>query len=133
MNFQIKLNAENAEEEISYLNDFIAEHDIIGLKTEIPNPESSQGAMDGGLLNDTLKFVVSMNIGAVIFQIFTAIGRYFDGKRADIELSYKCPDSGLEFKEVYTFTGKKTREEIYEQFRQTIEKNCKKRIEILKP
>ncbi len=38
----------------------------------------------------------------------------------------------MEFKEKYTFTSEKKREEIYADFKKTIEKNCKKTLILLK-
>ncbi len=132
MNFELKLNIENAEEEISYLNDFIKEHDIEGLETEIPEQVSQEGTMDGALLTNALNLLVSGTVGVVIKQVFSVIGKHFDGKRAEVELKYKCPDSGMEFKEKYTFTSGKKREEIYADFKKTIEKNCKNFLSLLK-
>ncbi len=131
MDFELKLNIDNAEEEISYLNDFIVEHDIEGLETEIPEPEAQDGTMDGAILGTALKLLVTGTIGAVIKQVFSVIGKHFDGKRAEVELKFTCPDSGMEFKEKYTFTSEKQREEIYTEFKKTIERNCKKEISFL--
>jgi len=133
MKFELRLNTENAKEEISYLNDFIKEHDIDGLETEIPEQKAQDGAMDGALLVNALNLLVAGTIGEIIKQVFSVIGKYFDGKRADVELKYTCPDSGMEFKEKYTFTSEKKREEIYADFKKTIEENCKKSIILLKP
>ncbi len=132
MKFELKLNIDNAEEEISYLNDFIKEHDIDGLETEIPEQKAEDGSMDGALLVNALNLMVAGAIGGVLKQIFSTLGKYFDGKKADIELKYTCPDSGMEFKEKYTFTSEKKREEIYADFQKTIEKNCKKAFTLLK-
>ncbi len=132
MKFELKLNIDNAEEEISYLNDFIKEHDIEGLETEIPEQKAQDGTMDGALLVNALNLLVAGTIGGIIKQVFSVIGKHFDGKRAEVELKYTCPENGMEFKEKYTFTNEKKREEIYADFKETIEKNCKKRITILK-
>jgi hypothetical protein len=133
MNFQLQLNIDNGEEEISYLNDFIKEHDIQGLETEIAEVQPENGTMDGVVLVNALNLLVTGTIGAVITQVFSAIGKYFEGKKAEVVLKYKCPDNGFEFTEKYIFTSSKKREEIYEEFRKTIEKNCKKGIVLLKP
>ncbi|MEA2042733.1 MAG: hypothetical protein U9N85_09310 [Bacteroidota bacterium] len=132
MKFELKLNVENPEEEISYLNDFIKEHDIAGLETEIPEQKAKDGSMDGALLVNALNLLVAGTIGEIIKQVFSVIGKHFDGRRADIELKYTCPNNGMEFKEKYTFTTEKKREEIYADFKKTIEKNCKKTLTLLK-
>jgi len=132
MEFQIQLIIENAEEEISYLNDFIKEHDITGLQTEIAEAEPECGTMDSGVLVNALNLLVTGTIGAVISQVFNAIGKHFEGKKAEVVLKYKCPENGLEFSEKYIFTSSKRREEIYEDFKKTIEKNCKKDIVLFK-
>ncbi len=133
MKFELKLNIDNAEEEISYLNDFIKEHDIEGLETEIPEQKVEDGSMDGAILANALNLLIAGTISGVLKQVFSTIGKYFNGKRAEIELKYICPDSGMEFKEKYTFTSEKKREEIYADFKKTIEKNCKKAFTLLKP
>ncbi len=66
MNFELKLNIDNAEEEISYLNDFIKEHDIDGLETEIPEQKAEDGSMDGALLVNALNLMVAGAIGGVL-------------------------------------------------------------------
>ncbi len=76
--------------------------------------------MDGAILANALNLLIAGTISGVLKQVFSTIGKYFDGKRAEIELKY-------------TFTSEKKREEIYADFEKTIEKNCKKMFTLLKP
>ncbi|MEA2042119.1 MAG: hypothetical protein U9N85_06155 [Bacteroidota bacterium] len=57
MKFELKLNIDKAEEEISYLNDFINERDIDGLKTEIPEQKAEDCSMDSALLVNALNLM----------------------------------------------------------------------------
>jgi hypothetical protein len=59
MNFELKLDMYNAEQEAVWLNDFIREHDVEGLETEVKRSEPEAGTMDGGSLLPILEGVAS--------------------------------------------------------------------------
>ena len=59
MKFEIKLNVAKAEEKISYLNDFIKEHNLNGLVTKIPEQKPEEGSMDSALLTNALNLLIA--------------------------------------------------------------------------
>ncbi len=123
MKFELKLNINNAEEEISYLNDFINEHYINGLTTKFSETKAPYNAtMDGNLLINSLIIFISEPIEIILKQIFTIFEKFFDTKKVEIEFCYKCNDETNEYK--YVFTNTENNEKNYINFIKILKNNC---------
>lgn len=124
MNIQLKLNLPDAEQEAVWLNDFIMEHNIDGLKTKVLETTPEKGTMDGGILTGALALILTETIKKGVSSVFDVLFKHFDGKRAAFELTAECPDNGKKFTLKFDNTTKAKRDEIKEEFDSLYQEIC---------
>jgi hypothetical protein len=97
MKFELKLDMYNAEQEAVWLNDFIREHDVDDLETEVKRSEPEVGAQDGGILLPILIGIASNVATEGIKWLIGKVFQHFNGKKGSLEFSANCPKNGKSF------------------------------------
>ncbi len=85
MKLELVLNTENADEEISILNDYIGEQNLDGIMTKIVECEHKQGEMSVGDYMPIIQFVLGAPVVvAGVKGIFDIIKNYFELQKEKI-------------------------------------------------
>ena len=124
MNFKLKLDIPDAEQEAVWLNDFIKEHEVEGLQTEVMETTPGEGTMGGGILTGVLGLVITETVKKAIESVFEIVFKHFDGKRAAFEMEGECPDSGKKITLKFDNTSAAKRDEIQKEFERLYENIC---------
>lgn len=116
MNITMTIDSPNAPQEAVSLRAFLQQHDITGLEVSVLQTPPSKNAMSGGLLSGALALAINEGVKKVVGQVITAAFKHFMGRRADVELKGKCPDTGKEFSFTYSATSREQRDAIIAEF-----------------
>jgi hypothetical protein len=79
LKIELKLNTENADNEIIQLYDFINEHSIKGIKSKVAEIEPELGTMGAGDYMPIIQMILgSTVVAAGVKGLFEIIKNYFD-------------------------------------------------------
>ncbi len=124
MNFELKLDMPDPEQEAVWLQDYLDEQELDGIRSKVKESSPEAGTMDGGVLLGILVGAISGMLGQRLDVLFQKLWKHFDGKRAAFELTGKCPDSEQEFTLKFNNSSKKTRDEAIAEFKERMKQIC---------
>lgn len=109
MEFTLKLDLPDAEQEAIWLQEYLEEEAIPGLESEVVKQPQTRGTMSGEIWTELLKLAATTAVGEVMKSLITTIFDHFKGKKAKVELVGQCPNNGQQFKLVFETSGEKQR------------------------
>lgn len=124
MNFELKLDVPDADQEAVWLNDRLIEEDIETFDSKVVESEAEAGTMDGGVLTGVLAMVISTAVKEGVSRLFDTIFQHFDGKKAAFELNGECPDSGKKFTMRFDNVNEEGRDKAMIEFNSRYEEFC---------
>lgn len=125
MRFELKLDMYDAEQEAVWLNDFIVDHNLDDLKTEVRESEPEPGTLDGGVLVPIVIGVVSGLASKRIEWLLNKIWEHFSGKKGKIDFRATCPEGGQSFSMTFELESETARDEAQAEFKRRFETFCK--------
>lgn len=124
MNFEIKLNMDNAEQEAVWFHDLLQEHQLmdldIGLKTKAPEA----GTMAGEILLPIITGAISGLVTNRVEWLFRKIWERFSDQDAEIEFSATCPQNGQSFTMKFNTKSEKKRDAAQAEFQRRFQEMC---------
>jgi hypothetical protein len=126
MKFELKLDMYNAEQEAVWLNNFIREHDVDDLETEVKRSEPEVGTMDGGSWLPILEGVTAGVATEAIKWLIGKVYQHFNGKKGSLEFTANCPKNGKSFTMTLETGNEKKRDEAQAEFDRRYEEMCGK-------
>lgn len=124
MQFTLKLDLPDAEQEAVWLQDYLREAAIPGLESELVKRPQASGAMSGEIWTELISLVATAAAGKVIELAIAAVYEHFKGKKATLELSGQCPDNGQQFKLTFETNGPAARAAAIAEYRQLMAELC---------
>lgn len=124
MEFILKLDLPDAEQEAVWLQDYLQEVAIPGLESQIVKQRQSSGTMSGEIWTELIKLAATTAAGKVIELAITAIYEHFKGKKATLELSGQCPDNGQPFKLTFETGDPAARAAAIAEYHQLVAELC---------
>lgn len=117
MQIQIKIDAENAAQEAVWLQEYIAEHNLEGVDTEIQKETPEEGTMDGGVLSGIVIAAITAGATLTIEKLLELVFEHLKRKPVSFKLTAKYPDKGMEMEIQVENSRAADREKIIEEFK----------------
>lgn len=109
MNLELKLIHENVKSEIHYLNDFICEYNIQGMRSKVKTKESRSGTMGAIDFLPVIQILLGSTVVASgVKGMFDIIKNYFDLKKQEVASLAEIEKSKIEQHKIeFTFKDDK--------------------------
>ena len=124
MEFILKLDLPDAEQEAIWLQDYLQEVAIPGLESQIVKQAPEPDSMSGEIWTELITLVATAGVGKVIELAITAMYEHFKGKKATLELSGQCPGNGQAFKLTFETSGPAARAAAIAEYHQLVAELC---------
>ena len=124
MEFILKLDLPDAEQEAVWLQDYLQEVAIPGLESQIVKQAPEPDSMSGEIWTELITLVATAGVGKVIELAITAMYEHFKGKKATLELSGQCPDNGQQFKMTFETNGPAAQAAAIAEYHQLVAELC---------
>lgn len=124
MNFELKLDMYNAEQEVVWLRDHLLGADPQDMVLEVKESEAERGTLSGGVLLPVLIGVVTGIASKRVDWLFSRVWEYFYGKKGKIDFTATCPDGGKSFTMSFELGNEKERDAAQDEFQRRYERFC---------